>query len=106
MLQRLMSFLSVPSRPQPTVSPVSQVSALSHRATFISLRSGWRLVQKEELSHCLLNVGAGLEPVTEAGITVHGSLTSNCREGRWASLDVTRNTHNSKDRCCMGLRGN
>lgn len=77
MLQGLMSFLSVPSHPQPSQPSESGFCAVPS-ATFISLRSGWRLARKEELSHCLLNLGAGLEPVTEAGITVHGSLTSDC----------------------------
>lgn len=41
-------FLHIPSRPQLTVSQVSELSGL---ATFISPRAGWRLVQKGEPSH-------------------------------------------------------
>ena len=59
---------------------MSQISELSHRATFISLRSGWRLAQKEELSHLFLSLGAGLgafpRSLSKAGSAIPGSLAA------------------------------
>lgn len=81
-------FFHVSSLPQFTVS---QISALSCLATFISPGTGWRLVQKGELSHQSYEAwgqGWGLShspcPSPELGTAVRRGLwmeTSSQREG-------------------------